>query len=101
MVDPLAAYAAIVLLGAITLATRVSGPLIMAYVTITPRIEAFLKYMAISVLISIVLPATLKGEPRIWLAVAASAPVALATRSAIGAMFAGIAVAAAAHALGF
>jgi uncharacterized membrane protein len=57
--------------------------------------------MATSVLISIVLPATLKSEPRIWLAVATSAAVAIIARNTIGAMFAGIAVAAAARALGF
>jgi uncharacterized membrane protein len=101
MVDEWTAFAAVSLLAAITLATRISGPLIMSYVVITPRIEAFLKYMATSVLISIVLPATLKSEPRIWLAVAASTLVAATGRGVMSAMLTGIAVAAAAHALGF
>lgn len=101
MVDEPSAFAAVLLLAAITLLTRISGPFIMAHVAITPRIEAFLKYMAISVLISIVLPATLKGGPHIWIAVAASVAVAIVIRSTIVAMLAGIAVAAAAHAIGF
>jgi uncharacterized membrane protein len=65
----------------------------MSYVEITPRIESFLKYMAASVLISIVVPATLAATPRIWLAVAAAAIVMLATRSALGAMIIGAVVA--------
>jgi uncharacterized membrane protein len=101
MVDGVSALIAILVLAAVTLATRVGGLVIMSHVTITPRIEVFLKYMATSVLISIVLPAALKGEPRIWLAVAASALIALVTRSVTGAMITGVAVAALGHALGF
>ena len=94
MVDTVAAVAAVLLLTLITMATRVGGVWIMSYVEITPRIEAFLKYMAVSVLISIVVPATLAAAPRIWLAVAAAAIVAVVTRSALNAMLVGAAVAA-------
>jgi uncharacterized membrane protein len=65
----------------------------MSYVEITPRIESFLKYMTASVLISIVVPATLGATPRMWLAVGAAAIVMLATRSALGAMIIGAVVA--------
>ncbi len=53
MVDVAAAISAVVLLALVTMATRVSGVWIMSYVTITPRVEAFLKYMSVSVLISL------------------------------------------------
>ncbi|CAN7501187.1 AzlD domain-containing protein [Bradyrhizobium sp. LjRoot220] len=94
MVDTVAAIAAVLVLALITMATRVGGVWIMSYVKITPRIEAFLKYMAVSVLISIVVPATLAAAPRVWLAVAAAAIVAAVTRSALSAMLVGAAVAA-------
>src|SRR5688572_29700470 len=100
MVDTVAAVAAVLLLTLITMATRVGGVWIMSYVKITPRIEAFLKYMAVSVLISIVVPTTLAAAPRIWMAVAAAAIVAIVTRSALSAMLVGAAVAAAMKNLG-
>jgi uncharacterized membrane protein len=100
MVADQTAIIAILLLTAVTVATRLAGVWIMSYVAITPRIEAFLRYMATSVLIAIVVPITLHGTPRIWLAVGAAALVALLTRSAVGAMIAGAVVAAAGHAIG-
>lgn len=94
MVDETAAIVAILLLALVTAATRVAGVWIMSYVEITPRIEAFLKYMATSVLISIVVPATTAATPRMWFAVAAAAIVMIATRSALSAMLTGTVVAA-------
>jgi uncharacterized membrane protein len=101
MVDEWAAIGAVLLLSLVTFATRVGGVWIMSYVPITPRIEAFLKYMAASVLISIVVPATLSGSQRIWVAVAAAVVTMAASGSALGAMLIGIALAAAGRALGF
>jgi uncharacterized membrane protein len=100
MVDGVAAVSAILLLMLVTLATRVGGVWIMSYVAITPRIEAFLKYMAASVLISIVVPTTLTAAPRIWIAVAAAAIAMIATGSALSAMLIGTALAALARAFG-
>jgi uncharacterized membrane protein len=94
MVDTVAAVAAVLLLTAVTMATRLGGVWIMSYVEITPRIEAFLKYMAVSVLISIVVPTTIAAAPRIWIAVAAATIVAAVTRSALSAMLVGAALAA-------
>jgi uncharacterized membrane protein len=99
-VDTIAAAGAVLLLAAVTAATRVGGVWMMSYVRITPRIEAFLKYMSVSVLISIVAPATWFAGPHIWIGVAAAALVAVATRSALGAMFAGTALAALARGFG-
>ena len=70
MVEQSVAVGAVLLMTLVTVATRFSGVWIMSFVDITPRIEAFLKYLAVSVLISIVVPATLNASPRIWLAVA-------------------------------
>ncbi|SEF12502.1 Branched-chain amino acid transport protein (AzlD) [Rhizobiales bacterium GAS191] len=94
MVDEASAIGAILLLTLVTIATRMGGVWIMSYIEITPRIEAFLKYMGASVLISIVVPATLAATPRMWLAVGAAALVTIATRNALGAMVVGTVVAA-------
>jgi uncharacterized membrane protein len=97
MIEQSSAIGAVLLLTVVTVATRFSGVWIMSFVEITPRIEAFLRYLAVSVLISIVVPATLNASPRIWLAVAAAAVTMIVTSSAVGAMLAGVAVAAAAR----
>ena len=101
MVESVAAISAVVLLALVTQATRVGGVWIMSYVAITPRIEAFLKYMSVSVLVSIVAASTWAATPRIWLAVGTAALVMIATRSAVGAMLAGTALAAFARGFGF
>jgi uncharacterized membrane protein len=100
MVDEIAAIGAVLLLMLVTIATRVGGVWIMSYVKITPRIEAFLKYMATSVLISIVVPTTLAASPRIWIAVGAAAVAMIATGSALTAMLIGTALAAFARGFG-
>ena len=95
MVSDATAIIAVLLLTLVTVATRLSGVWIMSYVRITPRIEAFLKYMAAGVLIAIVVPNTLAASPRIWIAVLAAAVAMIATRSALAAMLIGTALAAA------
>jgi uncharacterized membrane protein len=100
MIDTIPAIIAVVLLAAVTMATRVGGVWIMSYVEITPRIEAFLKYMSVSVLISIVVTSAWTAGPRIWIAVGTAALVAVVTRSAVGAMLAGTTLAAFARAFG-
>jgi uncharacterized membrane protein len=99
-VDALAEAGAVLLLAAVTAVTRVGGVWLMSYVRITPRVETFLKYMSVSVLIAIVAPAAWRAEPHVWLAVGTAALVMIATRSAVGAMLAGTAVAAAARGFG-
>jgi uncharacterized membrane protein len=98
--DAVAAFGAVLLLAAVTMATRLGGVWIMSYVRITPRIETFLKYMSVSVLISIVVPATWTAGPRIWLGVGTAALVMIGTRSALAAMLAGTALAAVARGFG-
>jgi uncharacterized membrane protein len=101
MVDEWTAIGAVLLLSLVTFATRIGGVWIMSYVPISPRIEAFLKYMAAGVLIAIVVPATLSGSPRIWVAVAAAVVTMAVSGSALGAMLIGTALAAAGRSLGF
>ena len=98
--DALAAFGAVLLLAAVTTATRVSGVWMMSHVRITPRIETFLRYMSVSVLIAIVAPIAWRGGPHIWAGVAAAALVMIATRNAVAAMLAGTALAAFARAFG-
>lgn len=100
MVDESAAIAAILVMMTVTLATRFGGVWIMSFVEITPRIQAFLRYVATSVLISIVVPATLFGPPRMWFAAAAAGIAMIATGRALWAMLIGAALAALARALG-
>ena len=94
MVDTAAALLAILLLTLVTLTTRVAGVWIMSHFKITPRIDTFLRYMAVSVLISVVVPITIAASPRIWLAVGCAAALSIATRNALIAMLAGVAIAA-------
>ena len=47
MVDTVAAIGAVLLLTFVTMATRLGGVWMMSHVEITPRIEAFLKYLAV------------------------------------------------------
>jgi len=101
MIDVVAAISAVVLLALVTMTTRVGGVWIMSYVTITPRIEAFLKYMSVSVLISIVAATSWVAGSRIWLGVGTAALVMIASRSAVGAMLAGTGLAALARNFGF
>src|SRR5262245_19515606 len=101
MVDAVASISAIVLLAGVTIATRVGGVWLMSYVAITPRIEAFLKYMLVSVLVAIVVTTTWSAGPRIWLAVGTAALAMATTRSTVGAMLAGTGLAALARNLGF
>jgi len=94
MVDDVSATLAVMLMALVTLAMRVGGVWIMSKVAMTPRVEAFLKAMAASVFISIVVPSTLSASPRIWLAVAAAMAVMALTRSSLAAMVIGMACAA-------
>ena len=87
MVDEVAAIGAVLLLMFVTIATRIGGVWIMSYVEITPRIEAFLQYMAAS--------------PRIWLAVGAAIVAMATTGSALGAMLIGTALAAFARSIAY
>lgn len=94
MVGESAALLAIVGMALITYATRAGGVLLMGLVPITPRVEAFLRHLSSSVLVALVVPAALKGDPAALVAVAAAGLVMAVTRQMIAAMAAGVAGAA-------
>jgi uncharacterized membrane protein len=94
MVDERIALAAIVGMALVTYATRAGGVFLMGLVPITPRLESFLRSLSSSVLVALIVPAALKGDAASSAAVASAGLVMIATRSAIGAMIAGVAVAA-------
>ncbi len=91
--DPFS-YGTIMLMALVVYATRLAGSELMSRISMTPRIEAMLKTMASSVLVAIVVSECARGGVREGLAVAAAALVMVASRSAYGAMAAGVATAA-------
>lgn len=87
-------YAAILLMALVVYATRVAGAELMTMIRITPRIEAFLKSMATSVLVAIVAAEMARGSLRESAAILGAAAVMLLTRKPMAAISAGVAIAA-------
>lgn len=63
---------AILLLGLASLACRVSGFFVMRYVSITPRVEAWLRAIPISLIGAILGPVAVNGGPPEWLGLVAA-----------------------------
>lgn len=82
------------LMTAAALFTRMAGPVLMAHVRLTPRIERFLEGLAVSVIAALV-GSSLIGAPMNIAPVLGAVGVMLLTRSAIWAMLAGMVIAAA------
>ncbi len=78
-----------------TFITRAGGFWLMRWVSMTPVLEAFLRGMAGSVVVAIIVPQAMKGDWPARAAIAASLVVMIATRQPIAGMLVGIAVAAA------
>src|SRR5262245_56380845 len=62
---------AIVLLGFASLACRLSGFILMRYVSITPRVEAWLRAIPISLIGALLGPVAVNGGPPEWLGLVA------------------------------
>lgn len=92
-IDP-AALLAILGMAVATYITRAGGFWLMSHVSITPRLERFLRHLAGGVLIAIVVAAAMKGDGPLWLALGVVFVVMLTTRKAMLAMAAGVAAAA-------
>lgn len=90
----------LIAMAAITYSVRCGGVLIVSRITLTGRAEAFLNHMSTSVLIAIVVPATLDGAPRIWAAVLLALLAMYLTKRVFVAMLVGVAVAATGRAIG-
>jgi len=95
MPGDLSAALAIALMIAVTFGSRLAGPLIMSRVGLSPRIERFLDGLSVSVIAALVASIVAQGGLREAAAVAVAAIVMLGARSAIWAMLAGVACAAA------
>lgn len=84
--------AAILVMALATYATRLGGYILMGFIPITGRLERFLRHMAGGVLLAIVMAATFRGDPPIWLALALTVAVLLLTRKAMLAMLGSVAL---------
>lgn len=89
------AYLTIIFIAAIVFLNRVLGAELMGFFPMTPRLEAFLKSMALSVFVAIVASAVASNGLRESAAVIVAAVVMIFTKSALGAMVAGVIAAAA------
>lgn len=87
-------WAAILLIAIVTLASRLAGPLLMARIATSPRVERFLEGLSISVIAALVGSIVAQSGARQATAVAIAAVVMLLSRSAVWAMIAGMALAA-------
>jgi uncharacterized membrane protein len=94
MVGETATLAAIVGMALVTYATRAGGILIMRFVPLTARTEAFLRHLSSSVLVAMVAPPLVAGDLAAPVAVSATLLAMLATRNIVAAMVAGVAGAA-------
>ena len=89
------AYAAILVMAGVTLATRLLGAEIMQRVARSSRVERFLDALSSSVIAAIVVTVVAQNGPREAMAVALAGLVMLAMKNALWAMISGMAAAAA------
>jgi uncharacterized membrane protein len=87
------AVIAILGMGVATYLTRAGGFWMMGYVTLSPKLERFLRQMAGGVLVAIVVAAAMKGDPAMWAGLATAIVVMLALRKSMTAILIGMAVA--------
>ncbi|MGB0696099.1 MAG: AzlD domain-containing protein [Rhodospirillaceae bacterium] len=88
-------WGVIAMVAGITFASRIAGPLIMLWVPLSPRLERFLDGLSVSVLAALVASLLAQNDLRTATAVAVASGIMLAAKSAIWAMLAGMACAAA------
>lgn len=78
----------------VTYATRAGGIWFMGFMPVTPRVEAFLRYLAGSVLVALLVPAVVRGGSVAYIAVGVSVAAMLVTRRTLLSMAAGVVAAA-------
>ncbi len=88
-----AAVLAILGMGAATYLTRAGGFWLMGYVTLSPRLERFLRQTAGGVLVAIVTAAVMKGDPAMWAGLAVAVGIMIALRKSMTAILIGMTVA--------
>ena len=81
-------------MAAVTYLTRIGGLWLMAVIPLSKRVERFLEAMSGTVLVSILVPAAIRGDGSAALAIAGAATVMVLTRQSLVAVIAGVAIAA-------
>ena len=94
-IDPSTALIAIFGMALITFVTRAGGLWVMGYVPLSPGVESFLRHMASSVIVAIVVTQAWRGDWAMRVAIGVSVAVMLMSRSTMVALFAGMLSAAA------
>jgi len=84
----------VALMALVTLATRFGGIFFMSFMPLSTRVDAFLRYLAGSVFVALVVPAVARGGPAAIVAVSVSVVAVLVTRKALVSMALGVAAAA-------
>jgi uncharacterized membrane protein len=95
----LESLAVVLAMALVTFATRIGGFWIMRLMPVTPALEAFLRYLAGSVLVAILTRALLDGGTAAVAAVVVAALVMIPARNMLFAMVGGVAAAALARLL--
>ncbi len=95
MPSDLSASMAILLIAGITFVSRVSGPLLMSRVEMSPLLMRFLDKVSVSVIAALAASMLAKGGLREAVVVAVTALIMLRSTSALWAMLMGMAVASA------
>lgn len=95
MPDVVSAWLAILLVSGVTLASRLSGPILMARLPMSATVERFLQNLSLSVIAALVASMLMRGGLREAAAVTTAALVMIVFRKSIWAMGAGMLVAAA------
>jgi uncharacterized membrane protein len=85
---------------AVTVASRLGGYWLMGYVNVTPRVRRMLDALPGSIIVAAALPVAVNGGPVVIFAILAALAVAIMLRNDFIAVIVGMAVAAAARALG-
>ncbi len=88
-----AAVIAILGMGIVTYATRAGGFWLMGYVTLSPKLERFLRQTAGGVLVAIVTAAVMKGDPAMWAGLATAIGIMIVLRKSMTAISIGMIVA--------
>jgi uncharacterized membrane protein len=86
---------------AVTVASRLGGYWLMGYVNVTPRVRRMLDALPGSIIVAAALPVAVNGGAVVIFAILAAMAVTIIRRNDFIAVIVGMAVAAAARALGF
>ncbi|QFT29968.1 Branched-chain amino acid transport protein (AzlD) [Labrenzia sp. THAF82] len=95
MTDDWSYALAVVILAAAAFATRISGAVLMSFVTLTPKTERFLEGLSVSVIAALVASNLVTADLKTVTATLLAVAVMALSRSVIWAMFAGMMIAAA------